>query len=145
MPCLRRQGALDQGRNLAALPGRQHVAESPGNRDPDQGVQHALHHIKDRARPGVEHLHLQQAQHRGGDGRDQVFPDRKGVGQGLCQRGHEQHQQWCDVRVQQQASQHTANQGAEGAAVAPLQRLRQAAAQHHHDGDQYPVIMTAPG
>ncbi len=58
---------------------------------------------------------------------------------------HQQHQPGRHVGPQQRPGNDAAEQGAGHAAVAPLQGLRQAAAQHHHDGQQDPVVVRLPG
>ncbi|MPM80491.1 hypothetical protein SDC9_127538 [bioreactor metagenome] len=63
----------------------------------------------------------------------------------LRHRQAQHHRQITGVHGQDRQRQHTAQQGAAHAQIAALQRLRQAAAQHHDDGEKNPVLMRAPG
>ena len=141
----RLQRAPHQPGELAALPRGQHIGKRPGDAGTQQGVAHAFEQREGGAAAGVQHVRLHQPQYRGGHRRDHVAPQREGVRHAL-RGGEDQHQrQRARVQRQQAGGQQAAHQRAGHALVAPLQRLRQAAAQHHHDGQRHPVIVRAPG
>ena len=145
MPRLGRQRALDQRGDLRALPRGQHVAEAPGQRGADQRVGHPFGQRKGRAGAAIEQVRLDQPEHRGGNRCDQVAPHREAVRDGLRHHARGQQAQRARVCRQQSHREHAAQQGTGHTRVAPLQCLRQAAAQHHHDGQQDPVVVRAPG
>ena len=141
-------GALHDGRNLAAFPRGQDVRKGPGDDGAQQGVGHAL----EEGERGVaavavgQHVGLDEAQRGAGHGGDEIAALGKAMGGPLGHRHDDEQHDAGRMQSQQAHGEQASHQGAGHALVAALQRLRQAASQHDGDGEQDPVVVqAAPG
>ena len=144
MLALRLDAALDQTGNLAALPGRQHITEQPGQQSAKHGVGQPLANRKSGLQADQQQVRLQQSGDGGGNRGVQITAQGKRMGHAAAERDDQEQHLGTGVGHQQRHHQQTAEHGARDAGIAALNGLRQVAAHHDHDGDQNPVFVRCP-